>query len=183
MADRRTPSENSTATDDTPPHADASSGVPAVNARPSHFPWPPVLFLGAVVAGWFLQRSWPLAWPGLDDAPARFIGKGFVFCGFGLAVWALVTMLRASAEFRPHAEATVLVTSGPFRRFRNPMYLGYALILLGLADGSQNIWIAILTPVFALAVTWLAILPEERHLEAKFGDAYRDYKATSRRWL
>lgn len=153
------------------------------DAPPSHFPWPPVLFLSTAAAGWFLQRTWPLAWPGLDDAPARIIGKGFIVCGFGLGIWALVTMIRSSAEFRPHAAATVLVTSGPFRRFRNPMYLGYALILLGLADAAHNIWIALLTPVFAIAVTQLAILPEERHLEAKFGDAYRTYKETSRRWL
>lgn len=167
--------------------ASNEAGARASNAPPSgppsHFPWPPVLFLAAAVTGWLVQRAWPLPWPGLDDAPARFIGRGFVVCGFGIAIWALATMVRSSAEFRPHAEATVLVTSGPFRRFRNPMYLGYALILLGLADAAQNIWIALLTPVFAGAVTWLAILPEERHLEAKFGEAYRTYKATSRRWL
>lgn len=150
---------------------------------PSHFPWPPVLFLLAVLAGWWLQRVWPLAWPGMNDAPAKVIGWAFIVGGFGIAIWALVTMLRSSAEFRPHAQATVLVTSGPFRRFRNPMYLGYAFVLLGLADSAQNLWIVIMTPVFAAAVTWLAILPEERHLEARFGDAYREYKARSRRWL
>ena len=57
------------------------------------------------------------------------------------------------------------------------------MILLGLAELSHNIWLAILAPVFAVAVTWLAILPEERHLETRFGDAYRAYKARSRRWL
>jgi protein-S-isoprenylcysteine O-methyltransferase Ste14 len=98
-------------------------------------------------------------------------------------VWALVTMLRQSAEFRPHAPATVLITNGPYRRFRNPMYLGYALVLLGLADGAQNVWIVITTAAFVLAVTWLAILPEERHLEARFGPAYRAYKERSRRWI
>ena len=150
---------------------------------PSHFPWPPVLFLAAAVGGWLLQRMWPLAWPGLNDTPAKLIGWSFVVGGFGLAGWALLTMLRGGGEFRPHAQATVLITHGPFRRLRNPMYLGYVLILLGLADMSQNIWIAILTPAFALAVTLLAILPEERHLEERFGGDYLDYKAQSRRWL
>jgi protein-S-isoprenylcysteine O-methyltransferase Ste14 len=179
MADRPTSNEDAANAD---PASDSNS-APTGYAPPSHFPWPPVLFLSTAVAGWLLQRAWPLAWPGLDDAPARIIGKGFIVCGFGLGIWALVTMIRNSAEFRPHAEATVLVTSGPFRRFRNPMYLGYALILLGLADAAHNIWIAILTPVFAIAVTYLAIIPEERHLDAKFGDAYRTYKENSRRWL
>lgn len=166
-----------------PPIVEKPSAADGGYRKPSEFPWPPALFLATLVGAWALQRTWPLSWPGLNDAPARTIGWGFVVAGFAIAGWALWTMLRGRAEIRPHAEATVLVTSGPFRRFRNPMYLGYALILLGLADTSQNIWIAILTPIFALAVTWLAILPEERHLTDKFGDAYREYMAHSRRWI
>lgn len=163
--------------------AQENATAPSPAAPPSHFPWPPVLFLAALLTGWLLQRAWPLAWPGTNDAPAKAIGWALVGGGFALAIWALVTMLRQSAEFRPHAEATVLVTTGPFRRFRNPMYLGYAMILLGFADAAQNVWIVIVTPLFALAVTWLAILPEERHLEAKFGDVYRSYKDATRRWI
>jgi protein-S-isoprenylcysteine O-methyltransferase Ste14 len=156
--------------------------APAVGP-PSHFPWPPVLFLTALVAGWLLQRTWPLAWPGMNDMPAKIIGWGFILVGFGIAAWALYTFWRSDAEIRPHAEATVLVTTGPYRRFRNPMYIGYVLILLGLADTVQNLWIVIMAAVFAVLVTWLAILPEERHLEARFGEAWREYKARSRRWL
>lgn len=166
-----------------PPIIEQPHGAVEPHARPSEFPWPPVLFLIAVVAGWGLNKSWPLTWPGLDDLPARAIGMGFIVAGFAIAGWALVTMLRGRAQIRPHAEATVLITNGPFKRFRNPMYVGYALILLGMSDNSQNLWLAIMMPLFVIAVTWLAILPEERHLEAKFGDAYREYKATSRRWI
>ncbi len=153
------------------------------HAPPSHVPWPPILFLAAILAGWMMQRLLPLAWPGLNDTPAKAVGWGFVVGGFGIAGWALLTMLRGSGEFRPHAPATVLITRGPYRVLRNPMYLGYAMILLGLADAAQNVWIAIMTPVFAAAVTWLAILPEERHLAAKFGDAWYTYKAGTRRWI
>lgn len=166
-----------------PPIAEKPAGNDGSYAPHSEFPWPPVLFLAAVVAGWLLQRVYPLAWPGLNDAPARMIGWAFYICGFGIAGWALATMLKGRAEIRPHAQATVLVTSGPFRRFRNPMYLGYALILLGMADSGQNFWIAVMVVPFVILVTWLAILPEERHLEAKFGDVYRAYKETSRRWI
>ncbi len=165
-----------------PPIVEQPTG-PSGGPNVSEFPWPPVLFLASVLAAWLMQRLLPLRWPGLNDVPAKLIGWSFFALGFGLATWALVTMLRGRAEIRPHAEATVLVTEGPFRRFRNPMYVGYALILLGLADTAQNLWMAILVPVFVGAVTWLAILPEERHLEGKFGDAYRTYKTTSRRWI
>jgi protein-S-isoprenylcysteine O-methyltransferase Ste14 len=57
------------------------------------------------------------------------------------------------------------------------------MILLSIAELTKNIWFALLALVYAGLVTWLAILPEERHLEAKFGDAYRAYKAATRRWI
>jgi protein-S-isoprenylcysteine O-methyltransferase Ste14 len=61
--------------------------------------------------------------------------------------------------------------------------MGDVLILLGLAELTHNIWFVILGPVFALAVFRLAIVPEERHLEERFGQAYLDYKARTRRWF
>lgn len=166
-----------------PPVVEQQSTANEKHARPSEFPWPPVLFLLVVVCAWVLNLFWPLAWPGIRDVPAKAIGIGFILVGFGIALWGLVTMLRGRAQVRPDREATVLITNGPFRRFRNPMYVGYALLLLGMSDTMQNIWVALLVPVFVLALTWLAILPEERHLEEKFGDAYRQYKSTSRRWI
>lgn len=166
-----------------PPRVEQLGPASEKQTRHSEFPWPPVLFLAVVISGWVLNLFWPMAWPGIRDVPAKAIGFGFILVGFGIALWALLTMLRGRAQVRPDREATVLITSGPFRSFRNPMYVGYALLLLGMSDTMQNIWIAILVPVFVLAVTWLAILPEERHLEDKFGETYRVYKSTSRRWI
>ena len=61
--------------------------------------------------------------------------------------------------------------------------MGEVLILLGLAELTHNIWFAILAPLFAIAIYLLAILPEERHLEERFGQAYLDYKERTRRWF
>jgi len=83
----------------------------------------------------------------------------------------------------PHRGSDALVTSGPFARFRNPIYLGDTMVLLGLAELTKNVWLVAGAAGFVALVTWLAILPEERHLEARFGEAYRAYKAGSRRWL
>lgn len=168
------------------PRATAAPPVSSSNAgasQPPSVPWPPILFLATILAGLLLQRAVPLPWPGLNDLPARLIGTAFSVAGLGLATWSLLTMLQARKAAASAPDAVVLVTSGPFARFRNPMYVGYALILLGLSDATQAIWIAILTPLFVAAVTWLAILPEEHHLEDRFGDTYRDYKANSRRWI
>jgi protein-S-isoprenylcysteine O-methyltransferase Ste14 len=130
-----------------------------------------------------LGAAFPLPWPGLDDVPARIIGYGIGIAGLVLMAWSLATFLTAGANVLPHRAATTLITSGPFRWWRNPIYMADVLILLGLAQVSLNAWFVIAALLFAPAVRQLAILPEERHLEARFGDAYRDYKARTRRWF
>jgi protein-S-isoprenylcysteine O-methyltransferase Ste14 len=151
--------------------------------RPSRIPWPPVLLIGVLAAAVVLGRVWPLAWPGLDDRPARAVGLGLGAAGVVLLVYAILTLRRHGTTVLPDVGATTLVTSGPYRRFRNPIYLADCLILFGLAEITKNIWFVIGAATFAVLVTLLAILPEERHLERRFGDAYLDYKAKTRRWL
>ncbi len=151
--------------------------------RPSAVPWPAVLLAGALGAGVVLGRGYPLPWPGLDDLPARLIGYGLGGAGVLLVAWGFLTLLRADTTVLPHKRADRLVTHGAFAFRRNPIYMGEALAFLGLAQVTGNIWFAILAPLFALAVLVLAILPEERHLEARFGEDYAAYKASTRRWF
>lgn len=114
---------------------------------------------------------------------AHIVGRGLGLLGIALLFWAAWTLRRHGTTILPDKAAAVLVTDGPFYFRRNPIYIADILILLGIAEMTQNVWFAILAVPFALLVTWLAILPEERHLEDQFGDAYRDYKARTRRWL
>jgi protein-S-isoprenylcysteine O-methyltransferase Ste14 len=151
--------------------------------RPTAVPWPPILFTGALVAAVLLGRFYRLPWPGLDDRPARMVGYAFGVVGIALMIWGLATLYQAKTNVWPHKGADRLITHGPFRFRRNPIYMGEILILLGLAQATLNIWFAIMAPVFALAILGLAILPEERHLEARFGEDYLDYKARTRRWF
>ncbi|ELR02278.1 hypothetical protein GMDG_08800 [Pseudogymnoascus destructans 20631-21] len=118
-----------------------------------------------------------------NDPVAKLVGRGFGVAGIALLVWAAWTLRRHNTTIFPDKAATTLVTDGPFRYRRNPIYIADILILFGLAEISQNVWFALMAVPFALLVTWLAILPEERHLEDQFGDAYRDYKARTRRWI
>ena len=152
-------------------------------SRPTAVPWPPLLFAAVVVGGWVAGLLYPLRWPGLDDPAARLVGYGLGAAGIALMAWALVTLHRAGTTFEPHRGADRLVTDGPFAWRRHPIYMGQVLIFLGLAQLTYNVWFAILAPVYALAVFWLAILPEERHLEERFGQAYLDYKGRTRRWF
>jgi protein-S-isoprenylcysteine O-methyltransferase Ste14 len=151
--------------------------------RPSAIPWPPVLVAAALAAGALLGRLHPLPWPGLDDLPARVIGYALGGVGVLLIGWGFLSLVRAHTTVLPHKQAGQLVTHGAFRFRRNPIYMGEVLAFLGLAQATGNIWFAILAPVFAAAVLVLAILPEERHLEARFGDDYAAYKASTRRWF
>jgi protein-S-isoprenylcysteine O-methyltransferase Ste14 len=146
-------------------------------------PWPPILFLATCVLALLTARIYALPWPGIDDTPARIIGYGFGLAGLALIAWALTTLRRAGTTYRPDQGADRLVTDGPFRYRRNPIYMGDAMLLLGFAQLTSNIWFAILMPAFLVAVYFLAVLPEERHLEERFGQAYLDYKESTRRWF
>ena len=114
---------------------------------------------------------------------ARVVGISIGVGGILLACWAAWTLYHAGTTIKPHKGADVLVTTGPFKRLRNPIYVADIMLLLGAAEISKNVWFVIGAALFALLVTFLAILPEERHLEARFGEDYRNYKARSRRWL
>lgn len=151
--------------------------------RPSTIPWPPILLATAVACALLLPRVLPLSWPGVDDTAAQFVGLSIGAGGLLLMAWAIWTLRKAKTTVMPNQAADTLVTTGPYKRFRNPIYIADVMLLLGLAELTKNIWFVIAAAVFAVLVTWLAILPEERHLEARFGDDYRDYKKRSRRWL
>lgn len=154
-----------------------------IELRPSSVPWPPLLLAGFAALAIILGYAAPVEWPGVDDTPARFIGLGIGVLGIVLVVWGIVTLRSHDTTMLPDVGATHLVTSGPFWRFRNPIYLGDAMILLGAAELTKNIWLVGAAAAFAALVTKLAIMPEERHLERRFGQAYLDYKSRSRRWI
>ncbi len=151
--------------------------------RPSAIPWPALLLPGGIVAAWLLGRVAPLPWPGLNDLPARVIGYGLGAAGLALMAWGFLTLREADTTVLPHKRADRLVTDGAFRFRRNPIDMGEVLLFLGLAEATGNIWMAIMAPLFAVAVLVLAILPEERHLETRFGEAYLAYKERTRRWF
>jgi len=157
--------------------------LPDTTDRPTSIPWPPILIVAVIAGAALLSRVAPLQWPGLDDTAAHYVGLGLGALGIVLLVVSILTLRMAGTTARPHAGASVLVTTGPYRRFRNPIYLADCLILFGIAELTKNVWFVIGAFAFGLLVTWLAILPEERYLERRFGRAYLDYKAKSRRWI
>lgn len=107
----------------------------------------------------------------------------------GGALWlaldgrAMLRFRRAGTSIAPTKPTTALVTSGPYRLTRNPMYVGMACLYAGLALALGVIWALAVLPLVLLAVDRLVIVREERYLEGKFGEEYREYMRRARRWL
>ncbi len=92
-------------------------------------------------------------------------------------------MEQAKTNVNPSLPATTLVTDGPFRFSRNPMYLARTLLYVGLGLLANSLAVLLTAVPLLMVVQHGVIKREEHYLEAKFGDAYRQYRARVRRWL
>ena len=150
-------------------------------AAPSTVPWPPLVFGAAAVAAVGLGRALRLR--RRLPTGVRALGAAALAAGLGLDVAAMATMRRHRANILPHRPATALVTSGPFALTRNPIYLGNTLALAGAGLLSSNPWLPLGAALAARAVADLAIVPEERHMAARFGEDWTAYARRVPRWL
>ena len=120
------------------------------------------------------------------DFPARTLAApAFVFVGLVLNILPKLAFQRAGTTVNPVRPnlATSLVTSGIYRYTRNPMYLGHATILFGWVLYLHNVAALVVVPAFMLYITRFQIQPEERHLSARFPDAYAAFCRQASRWL
>ena len=97
--------------------------------------------------------------------------------------WGLLTFKRMGTTPEPNGVASALLTSGPFRWSRNPLYLGLSLLLVWLGVLLDSAWMLWLTPVLVLLLDRLVIVREEIRLHAQFGQEYLAYTRRVRRWL
>ncbi len=142
---------------------------------------PPLIYLGALMLGLALDFAWPSAQlPGILQYP---IGGAFILAGVALMAAAMRRFAAAGTNVPTALPATALVTGGIYRFSRNPIYVALSLIYAGLAVTADSLWaLALLAPVLVV-IRYGVIVREERYLEAKFGDGYRRYKASVRRWI
>jgi len=145
---------------------------------------PPLLFGGALALGYVLSLYWPLG-PGLasPNALAVTVGLAFIAGGFALAIFSVRAFRRAGTKVVPGQPATALVTTGPYRVTRNPIYLGFVLVYFGLSIVLTSVWVLLLLFPVLVILQRGVVAREEVYLERKFGDAYRAYKARVPRWL
>jgi len=139
-----------------------------------------VVALIAAVLIYFLPRH-----PWLATEITTAVAVAIAICAAILDFWALLTFRKANTTINPlHPEQTkALVTTGPFRISRNPMYLGLIMLLLAWGLYLQSLWsIAVILAVM-LYLTQFQIKPEERILENKYGEQFTSYRSSVRRWF
>ena len=160
------------------------SGVPTTataNDHPGVIARPPLIFLGFLALGFVLDTIWPIAVVANDVQYP--LGAIFVVVGVALLAIAIRQFRRAGTNVETPKPAIVLVTDGLYRLSRNPIYIAVSLIHAGIAISADNAWAMVgLIPVL-IVLHYGVIRREERYLERKFGEEYRRYKRSVRRWL
>jgi protein-S-isoprenylcysteine O-methyltransferase Ste14 len=142
---------------------------------------PPLVYLGAILLGVAVDRFIPLRI--LPGGITSWTGGALVLSAVILNALGVREFRRARTTVRPDRPASALVTTGPFRFSRNPLYLSLAVLQTGIGIWMNSVWVLALVAPTAAILSRIAILPEERHLAEVFGSAYRDYQASVRRWL
>lgn len=109
-------------------------------------------------------------------------GLTFLVAAF-LLFWAMATMLRFNAQMEPNREPSAIVTAGPYRFSRNPMYVANVLFILGFAWLAASFWF-VLAAVIQAALLHVWVIPaEERQLIRAFPDQSAGWFSQTRRWL
>ena len=143
---------------------------------------PPLIFVGGFLIGLAVEYVFPVAGPPLSVRVAvGLVGlAGFLyFDGFAARRFG-----RAGTSVLPFGDrTTTIVTDGPYRFTRNPMYVGMALLYVGVAAATGVVWAFATLPIVVLVIGRYVIAREETYLLAKFGDSYRDYQSRVRRWI
>ena len=142
---------------------------------------PPLIYLAAIVVGLLLHVAWPV--PLVSRAVSAPLGVSAVLIAVALFVYAGRTFRAAGTPVPGNLPTTRIVRAGPYRWSRNPIYLAFSLLQLGIAFWVNSLWL-LATLVPAVALMSLVVIPrEERYLETRFPSDYLPYKASVRRWL
>ena len=147
---------------------------------------PPFLYLVGLGAAWILERKVSrirLVGGSASTSPLETAGVAIMLAGFILMFWGLLTFARVRTGIIPMHPATRIVSHGPYRFSRNPMYAGMALAYFGGVLMMNSGWSLILLPLVMLGIYHLVIKREERYLTSAFPADYEDYKKRVRRWL
>jgi len=142
---------------------------------------PPAIFLIALAAAFLANWFWPVQF--FPDVVRYSLGFFLLLASGAVMPFVLGAFKRADTTFDPRRQPSALVTEGAFRYSRNPSYMALIVLCIGIGVIADNAWVFITTAIATAYLYRFVILVEERILEAKFGEEYRQYKSRVRRWL
>jgi protein-S-isoprenylcysteine O-methyltransferase Ste14 len=141
---------------------------------------PPLVFLAALFVGILLNWARPLPFLAPSIQP---LGPVIIMCSVFLFLLSYREFRTAGTPVRGSQRTTTIVRTGPYRFSRNPIYLSFILLVLGLSIWMKNLW-SLITLIPAVALIAVVVIPrEESFLESSFNDQYANYKSSVRRWL
>lgn len=141
----------------------------------------PILTIAHIIIAILLRMLIPLPLP--TPPFVEWLGLGLTALGFILGILALLEFRRLRTSHNSKGTASGFVTSGIYQYTRNPIYLGFVLMLIGMPLSMGTYWGIFLTWPLVVFLNNLVIKPEEEALEKRFKSQYTDYKARVRRWL
>ncbi len=142
---------------------------------------PPLLLLVSIVTGFAVRWVAPLTF--LPEELALSVGLPVTAISFAPFFWAVAAMRGSGASIPTNEPTAFIVSGGPYRFSRNPIYLSMLLLQVGIAFWANSLWFIGIAGVSALLLVWGVIQREERYLERKFGEVYVAYRTRVRRWL
>jgi protein-S-isoprenylcysteine O-methyltransferase Ste14 len=142
---------------------------------------PPLLYVLPILASLVLEWLVPTSF--VHGAVRWILGAPILIAGIGLSAGGFITQKRAGTDPIPFNPSTRIVAHGIYRFTRNPMYIGFAFLTLGLAIVVDSAWMLLAVPIGLVLIDRIVIVREERYLERKFGEEYLSYKRRVRRWL
>jgi protein-S-isoprenylcysteine O-methyltransferase Ste14 len=148
--------------------------------RPNRIPWPPLIYIGCALVAVLINRAWPLA---AESAALKWIGGLLLVVAIAIELWSFATFRKHQTTIMPNKGAAHLISDGPFRFSRNPIYVANTILVTGAALFFDDLWLIPAAFIAALLTQELAIKREEKHLALKFSQAWKDYTAKVSRWI
>jgi protein-S-isoprenylcysteine O-methyltransferase Ste14 len=140
-----------------------------------------LVYLVALLFGVGLDQVRPARW--LPAELGAWLGVPIVIAALALFRSSIRRFKAAGTPVPGNEPATAIVRSGPYRFTRNPIYLAFSLLVLGIACARNSLWLLGALAAAVSVMSFVVIPREERYLERRFGVEYLDYKAKVGRWL
>jgi protein-S-isoprenylcysteine O-methyltransferase Ste14 len=144
---------------------------------------PVVIVIGCLLVSVFARQTWHLNLaPGILTV-FRYLGIAFQITGVAVLLMSYGSMAAARTTIDPSEHSSKVVTSGLYAYSRNPIYLGWFLLIAGIGFRNASLLVLVIAVTMVLLLYRAVILEEEAYLEKKFGEEYLRYKRSVRRWL